>query len=158
MSSFEMATCGVPPGHVPDTSRIRPQARPFEQFKDMKNRIGATKRRRTKDGQANILQKNFFVALSSSEMIALTCLLSILHLSIVVPFRWLAGKTHELKEYNSSLLLMGRVLDTLVEKLNEIKSNPKLIFKSSFMMDIFNNHQEELPPFKQYWEDTFKKQ
>jgi hypothetical protein len=35
VSSFEMAKCGVPPGHVPDTSRTRPRARPFEQFKDM---------------------------------------------------------------------------------------------------------------------------
>ena len=114
-------------------------------------------RRHTKDSQANILQKNLFVVLSSSDMIELTRLLSILHLSIVVPFRWLAGKTHEFKEYNWSPLSMGRVLDTLDEKLNKIKSDPKLIFKSSVMMDIFKNHREELPPFKQYWEDTFKK-
>ena len=114
-------------------------------------------RRRTKDSKASILQKNLFVVLSSSEMIALTHLLSILHLSIVMPFRWLAGKTHELKEYNWSPLSMGRVLDTLDSKLKMIKANPKLILKERFMMDIFKRYRQELSPFQAYWDDTFKK-
>ena len=114
-------------------------------------------RRRTKDGKASILQKNLFVVLSSSEMIALTRLLSILHLSIVMPFRWLAGKTHELAHHNWSPLSMSRVLDTLDEKLATIKANPKLILNQRFMMDIFKEYREELPEFKEYWEDTFKK-
>jgi hypothetical protein len=42
----------------------------------------------------SILQQNLFVALTSREMIALSRLLSILHIAICLPFRWLAGKTH----------------------------------------------------------------
>ena len=37
-------------------------------------------------GNANILQENLFVVLSSLEMIAVSCLFSILHVSIVKPF------------------------------------------------------------------------
>jgi hypothetical protein len=44
------------------------------------------KPRKTNNESASILQKNLFVVLTSSEMLALVRLLSILHLSIVMPF------------------------------------------------------------------------
>jgi len=44
------------------------------------------KPRKTTNESTSILQKNLFVALTSYEMIALVRLLSILHLSIVMPF------------------------------------------------------------------------
>ena len=40
----------------------------------------------------NILEENLFIILSSMEMIALSRLFSILHFTINVPMRWLAGK------------------------------------------------------------------
>ncbi len=48
----------------------------------------------------SILQQNLFVALTSLEMTALSRLLSILHISLCMLFRWLAEKTHELKDYD----------------------------------------------------------
>jgi hypothetical protein len=46
-----------------------------------------------------ILMKNLFINLQSVEMIALFCVLSILHIAICIPTRWLAGKTPELAEF-----------------------------------------------------------
>ena len=101
--------------------------------------------------KASILQQNLFVVLSSSEMIALARLLSILHISVVMPFRYLAGKTHTLHEHNWGAADMGRVLDTLNSKLETIIQKPELIVDDAFMMDIFEEYRRELPPsFKKY--------
>ena len=51
-------------------------------------------RLRIKDN-ANILQENLFVVLSSLEMVAVSRLFSILHVPIVIPFRWLADLLNE---------------------------------------------------------------
>ena len=53
-----------------------------------------------KNNKASILQRNLFIALGSVEMIAVSRLLSIIHISVCMPFRWLAGKTHELRAYS----------------------------------------------------------
>ena len=67
-------------------------------------------RKKQKKGQkASKLQQNLFIALTSEEMIALVRLLSILHISICsMPFRWLAGKTHELSHRDWGPMSMGR--------------------------------------------------
>ena len=106
-------------------------------------------RKRNKNDKASILQLNLFVALTSSEMIALVRLLSILHVSICMPVCWLAGKTHELKEHNQwGPMSMGRVLDTLEASMIEIAANPDKILDENFMMNIFKDYLAELPPFK----------
>jgi len=115
------------------------------------------KPRKIKNESASILQKNLFVVLTSSEMIALVRLLSILHLSICMPFRYLAGKSHEFKQYGWGAADMGRVLDTLYDKMQMLLHEPTLILDQSFMMDIFKQYREELPPFDEYWEIIFKK-
>ena len=107
--------------------------------------------------QASILQQNLWVVLTSSEMIALARLLSILHISICIPFCYLAGKTHEFAQYNWGAADMSRVIDTLHETLKRIKADPDLILDPLFMMNIFKEYRNELPPFKEYWELTFKK-
>jgi hypothetical protein len=48
----------------------------------------------------NILQMNLFIILASKEMIAVSWFFSIIHVSIVILFRWLSGNTHKLSEYN----------------------------------------------------------
>ena len=90
-------------------------------------------------------------------MIALVPFLSILHLSICMTFRYLAGKSHEFKQYGWEAADMGRVLDTFYEKLQRVRDNPRLILDKLFMMDIFQEYREELPPFNEYWETLFKK-
>jgi hypothetical protein len=46
-----------------------------------------------------ILMKNLFIILQSVKMIALFRVLSILHIAICIPTRWLAGKTPEIAEF-----------------------------------------------------------
>jgi hypothetical protein len=100
-----------------------------------------------KNESASILQKDLFVVLTSSKMIALVRLLSILHLSICMPFRYLARKSHEFKQYGWGSADMGRVLDTLYNHMQTLHHEPTLILDQSFMMDIFKQYREELPPF-----------
>jgi hypothetical protein len=94
-------------------------------------------------------------------MIALSRLLSILHISVCTLFRWLAGKTHELQDYGTDFgwgaMSMLGVIDTLYEKMNELHKSPSLIVDDGFMMIIFNEYLLELPPFEEYWKVTFEK-
>ena len=64
-------------------------------------------------GNENILQKNLFVVLSSLEMIAVSRMLSILNVAIIIPVKWLCGKTHKLAEHNWGAISMGCVVDIL---------------------------------------------
>ena len=82
-------------------------------------------RKRKANDQASILQLNLFVALASSEMIALVRLLSILHISVCMPIRWLAGTTHEMKDYDWGPMSTGRVLDTLEGSMEKIAEDPQ---------------------------------
>jgi hypothetical protein len=111
--------------------------------------------------KASILQQNLFVVLTSEEMIALSCLLSIFHISVCIPFRWLAGKTHELKDYDTDFgwgaMSMSCVIDSLYKKMNELHKSPSLIINDGFMMSIFDEYLLELPPFEEYWKVTLKK-
>ena len=52
---------------------------------------------------------------------------------------------------------MGRALDTLHKKMNEIIKELHLILDKEFMMNIFKEYIDELPPFKKYWEFMFNK-
>ena len=112
-------------------------------------------RKTNKSDKASILQRNLFVALGSVEMIALARFMSIIHLSVSMPFRWLAGKTHELRNYDWGPMSMARVIDTLREKMSMIAGKPSLIHNETFMLDIFNEYRDELPPFQEYWDEIF---
>ena len=45
---------------------------------------------------------------------------------------------------------MGRVLDILEQKLTEIKGDTSLILNKDYMMGLFVNLQDELPPSKNF--------
>jgi len=109
----------------------------------------------TADKDGSILQRNLLVALTSREMIALARFLSIMHISVCMPFRWLAGSTHMLAIYDWGPMSMGRALDTLQAKLNCIYDSPTLILNKDFMMGLFQEYQDELPPFDKYLTETF---
>jgi hypothetical protein len=113
--------------------------------------------RKYRHDKPSILQQNLFVALTSQEMIALSRLLSIFHISVCMPFRWLAGKTHELGDYKWTPLSMSRVIDTLLEKMSQLQDSPGLIEDDEFMMNIFKEYRDLLPPFKKYWDFMFAK-
>jgi len=59
----------------------------------------------------NILQRNLFIILESSEMIAQLRLCSIFFLTIIIPMRWLASNTFKLSHCQWGEKSMGRVID-----------------------------------------------
>ena len=83
----------------------------------------------------NILMRNLFVLLALPKMAAQSCFLCMVYFSICSPMRWLVGKTHDIKDFPVGDLQeekwctwsMGRVLDTLYEKLGEIIAFPSLL-------------------------------
>ena len=114
-------------------------------------------RKRKNKGEASILQQNLFCVLKSSEMISLARLLTILHISITMPMRWLAGKSHELSEWGWGALSMGRAIDTLDGKMERLSDDPTLIQDEGFMMGLFSEFLEELPPFQEYFDTMFER-
>jgi hypothetical protein len=67
----------------------------------------------------NILQTNMLIILRSVEMIAQLRIASIVFMAVVVPMRWLAGKTHELAHHNWSERSMGRATDLMYDAFLE---------------------------------------
>ena len=102
----------------------------------------------------NILQENLFIILSSVEMTALSRLFAILHYSINLPMRWLAGKTHTLAEYDWSMRKMGTAIDRLHDALVEIEKDGKKIVNEKFMLNIFK--PLALKPLDEYMKFIFE--
>ena len=113
------------------------------------------KRLRIKDN-ANILQENLFVVLSSLEMIAVSRFFSILHVAVVIPIRWLSGSTHKLAHRKWGARSMGRAADILHTACGQLLDDIKLIHDKKFMMNMFDDIANEIPEFKDFLEYEFK--
>ena len=74
------------------------------------------------------------VVLTSEEVIVLVCCLFILHISICMPFYWLAGKTHTLADHNWSMRKVYITIDRLHDALVEIEKDGKKILDEDFML------------------------
>jgi len=94
-----------------------------------------------------ILQTCLFIELSSLQIAAAARLFSILYLSIVVPVRFLAGKTHTL----SDCTVNGHNA-----KFQEMLDKPELIVDEQFMMGMFSFLEEKIPKFKKYNEYLYE--
>jgi len=101
-------------------------------------------------GAENILQECLFVLLTSVAMVATLRVHAIFFIALVMPHRWLAGKTHTLAKYNWSERSMGRTVDLLEGALAKVAADGKLLLDEAFMMGIFAPLADELPPFKEY--------
>ena len=104
----------------------------------------------------NILQTNMFIILRSTEMIAQLRIASIVFMAVVVPMRWLAGKTHELAHRNWLERSMGRAVDLMYNAFVEVESDGELMLDEDFIMGIFSPLYKELPEFNGYLEYFFE--
>ena len=104
----------------------------------------------------NILQENLFIVLSSCEMIALARVCAIVHLSICLPTRWLAGNSHNLEDYNWSVRSMGKIVDMLDISLEEIVEDGSKIIDEEFMMGLFDEIKHTVPPFIDYYKHMYE--
>ena len=95
-------------------------------------------------GAANILQECLFIELTCIDMIASARVHSILHLSVVMPHRWLAGNSHTLAKYDWSERSMGITVDLLelamvrVVEGDDEHAPGQLFFNQAFMFSIFD--------------------
>ena len=101
-------------------------------------------------GADNILQECLFVLLTSVAMIATARVHAIILLALVLPHRWLAGKTHTLAEHGWSERSMGRALDFIEAAMVKVAADSTLILSEDFMMGIFSELEQELTPFREY--------
>lgn len=101
-------------------------------------------------GASNILQECLFILLTSVEMIASTRVHAIIDLAIVLPMRWLSGNSHLLAEYGWSERSMGTAIDILERAMESAATDGTRMLDEVFMMGIFKELEDKLPPFKEY--------
>ena len=106
----------------------------------------------------NILQKSLFYTLQSAEMVGLLRVLSILHISVCLPTRWLTGHAHDLAEFKFGLHDMSRVADMLEKAMEEVASDGLKFLDDDFIMNIFNEIVEQVDPFEEYLNYIFEEQ
>ena len=106
----------------------------------------------------NISEKSIFVALSSSEFIAVARSMSMLKYSISDKLRYLVENTHTFYTYGWSARHMSKKQDVVETNLQNIEEYPTLFIHREHMMDSFSEAKIELPPPKNFLEDKFEKQ
>ena len=86
----------------------------------------------------NILQENFFIVLTSMEMIALCRIMSIHHFKVCMPLCWLAGNTHLIGQcgYDWSTRSMGKAVDAVHDAMMRIEEDGCLFLNEEFMNGI----------------------
>ena len=97
-----------------------------------------------------ILERNLFMLLRSVEMISFLRVLSILHISICMPLRWLAGNCGNLASHKFGVADMATVVDTMDKAFAKVVQNGKKLLNEDFMMDMFDDLRKKLPPFHDY--------
>ena len=88
----------------------------------------------------NILQENLWTVLTSQEMIALCRVFAILHYTICMPMRFLAGSTHHFGAmgYDWSSRSMGLAIDALETAMIELEKDGSKLLSEDFMCSIFS--------------------
>jgi len=112
-------------------------------------------------GKDSILQENLFMVLTSVEMVALSRLFSILHFSVCMPMRFLAGQTHNIGAlgYDWSPLSMGKAIDAIENAMTKIQSDGSKFLEEDFMSAIFTkiNDNGPLEPLSEFMTYMFGK-
>ena len=106
-------------------------------------------------GSNGILQQKIFTLLHSTEVVALLWVLSILHIAICLPTRWLAGNAKDLDKYGFSYYDMVSVLDLMEDRFEEISKEGYLMMNEDYMMVMFSSIAIKVDPFAEYLEFMF---
>ena len=107
-------------------------------------------------GGNGILERKLYTILRSVEMVALLRVLSILHISICMPLRWLAGNCGNLSEFGFGVADMPVALDLLDEAMGKVAVDGDLLLDEDFMMGIFSPLVNKITPFEQYVTHMFE--
>ena len=107
-----------------------------------------------------MLQVYLFTVLTSVEMIALTRVFAILHFTICMPMRFLAGTSHNFGPagYQLSGYSMGKAIDALETAMIAISEDLTKFLDEDFMNNIFSTISENngpLEPLVEFMEYMF---
>ena len=83
-------------------------------------------------------RKKLWLELRSVEFVALLRVLSILHMSVVMPMRWIAGKCANLADYDFGVAEMGFTLDLMVKGMGKIAEDGQKGLNDDHMMKMFD--------------------
>ena len=89
-------------------------------------------------GGDGILEKYLWLELRSVEFVALVHVLLILHMSVVVPMRWIAGECANLADYDFGVAEMGLALDLMDNGLGKVTQDGQNGLNDDHMMTIFD--------------------
>ena len=98
----------------------------------------------------NILQTNLFIVMECVEIIAEVRLASIFFIAVIVPWRWLAGKCHELGHRDWGEKDMSIICDLVYDAFALIEEDGERMLDEDFMMGLFSSLYEQLPEFEEY--------
>ena len=76
--------------------------------------------------------------------------LSILHVAVCMPMRWLTGNTEDLEGFDFSMLDMGAACELLEHAMVDVAETPELFLDEDFMMNIFSDLKNKVDPFADY--------
>ncbi len=111
---------------------------------------------KTKSSNDSILESNLLIILQSTEMVAALRVLSILHIAITIPLRWLHSKTHELAAFKFGVAEHGDILGDLEEGFEKIVEDGSLMLDEDFMMNLFHDRTKHITPFQDYLKHIFE--
>mmetsp|Transcript_16339 Transcript_16339/g.35368 ORF Transcript_16339/g.35368 Transcript_16339/m.35368 type:complete len:195 (-) Transcript_16339:349-933(-) len=103
-----------------------------------------------------ILQRKLYYMLRSVELVSLLRVLSILHIAVCLPSRWLSANTGDLQEYGFGYFDLGKMLDLFDDAFKEIMEDGSLFLDEDFMMKILDDLEIKIDPFKDYVEYMFE--
>ena len=83
-------------------------------------------------------RKKLWLELRSVEFVALLRVLSILHMSVVMPMRWIAGKCANLADYDFGVAEMGLALDLMDNGMAKVAQDGQNGLNDNHMMTIFD--------------------
>ena len=89
-------------------------------------------------------------------MVLLLHVLSIFHISICLPLRWLTGNCGDLEQYDFGVSDMPKALDLMDKAFAKIIKDGDLILDDDFVMQIFKPLMNKLPPLKEYMTFIFE--
>jgi len=101
-------------------------------------------------GGDGILEKSLYHVLRSIEMVSLLRVLYILHISICIPLRLLAGNCGGLGGYGFGVAEMLKALYLMDAVFAKIAMDGELMMDEDFMMSIFKSLPKDIQPFQSY--------
>ena len=106
-------------------------------------------------GGDGILEKNLFSLYRCVEKISLLRVLSILHMFIVMPLRWLSGNCEKLAEWDFGVADMPQTVDLMDAAFKKISEDGTLIYNNEFMESIFDPIKDKVTPFRGFYTYMF---